>query len=1505
MSTTQTSPTEHHHQSPLSPSFGSSSSTSPPHFQTSHRTSVSILDHEDPFAPFSSYQQPTEQEEEREEEDEWMRVSEDSLGEGRMGTEAEEGKRESGNQPVKTMKRSSSFLKTLWDKRLSTSSSTSSFPSLKAKISNSILKTEPPRVGPLWPRASLVSFGDATASPDRQDFLKEEAREDSEKQNCEGSRTEPSSDSLSPPSFDSYPSGSQSLRLRSTKPRASFLQPSNLNQTIGPSGLRTRQPQTLARASSFDVGELPPTDSTKAFSLLVGPKVTQNKKEVERLTGFRSSVIEAEQKLGIALTTDAPTRFVVPDNRLSLTSHSTIHTPSLSSGATDRSTLYSTTTSSHHRPLPPTSETREDSATIPESYNFFRDPAGFVHSPSSPLPASTGPLPPLPEEARRNRTISAVRFGTGVKNPSDARTKASPLTSRSSEPNLKRPLSGLFARKPRPVSTDNTSSLQRFRSLEALKPVSSSALPRTLSKISTAPTRQPRPVASLYLTAGLNRDPSKWSSSTSDLLSSPKSSRPSDLIQTHWRPEVLDCRQPRREELVKLTKEEVAKVRSQAVKLAFPQDVDITPSRTQPPATTSFFSFSISTSTSFSPVPPTSTHLIFSSSSPDFKASATAEMQLHAVALTVWSRADAKRSQAIRAALKEVSVPLQYSRSECLAEDGPVESISGRSSTSSAREDDVFWLPYVLVLVSTSPLYSLLSDALRLLWARNCHDIPQHTQTMQAILDLPLPRVGEKLEIPASVSNPRLETRFVSVVPGDLHWSIPNFPTWPFFQALHSDNILTIAELALAPLGRVLFVSEYPIMLSIATFTLQLILQRRGWNGLVRSTTHVRDLHIYLEDPGPWIFAIPSSLQSFASERLSPAVAIVDLDSNVIHCSNPSSSAVSTGVVRERARHRLDLAIGNVGSSHSVPLSIVQAFPEGKFRPHSDVEINGERVEAERLVPDSSWRWNEDLVFSELDSILSETARKGGFGRLVNAKKSRKMVQLDRNTAQVQELIRKHANDLVSRRDKLELRLAKVDHKAASLVSESNRWRESFLAFKDFSEKLMVELQFIESRLELERQEASRLSRIIEEEREYQHELENGLEAMEHSRERAMAELASTEQARRTLEDQCAIICHEMQTILNAEDQSEPLFQAVLESVETLSNTSSSVKSSPTNYRRSSFPLDSVAEETLVEEERQEALRLGVKETFAVISSRLSIALDQARQLDSPLQEPEDGQHGYQISPSLGISFTSPSSPPSPEQDRTIVSSAPLDSSLTPRPASSLSFQPKPLTLTPPVSPEHGRDSPSHPFVTPRTSQRIVSKQHSRQNSFGSPLDHLRGAPLDFEDLEDISRASPQSTGESDYDDARSFVSVSGESAGRGGNRSTFYYDWKDGSSSSEEVSSSSSNLEELIEDTVRIDQAHIPTSPSTSITTSAPPLRRDQHTRQDSFSLDAPPVELFTRSSGSIRRRTKGGLGRQGSIDLNARMRPSQVKVEGKWEPAPTRVLETVTNLDRSNLLL
>lgn len=98
-------------------------------------------------------------------------------------------------------------------------------------------------------------------------------------------------------------------------------------------------------------------------------------------------------------------------------------------------------------------------------------------------------------------------------------------------------------------------------------------------------------------------------------------------------------------------------------------------------------------------------------------------------------------------------------------------------------------------------------------------------------------------------------------------------------------------------------------------------------------------------------------------DEVAQAIAVVDLDSDSVIYTGPLLSALSTGSVRDRALRKLDRALGNVGTIGSVSHSIIQAFPNGKFVPFSQVEIDGEIVEAERLGPEPSWNVS-DCLFS-------------------------------------------------------------------------------------------------------------------------------------------------------------------------------------------------------------------------------------------------------------------------------------------------------------------------------------------------------------------------------------------------------------------------------------------------------------------------------------------------------------------------------------------------------------
>ncbi|GAA5895118.1 hypothetical protein JCM5296_000885 [Sporobolomyces johnsonii] len=1639
---------------PLSPFSGRLS-------RSTHRTSVSIKASDDPFAA------PATQSSEDLGGESW-KVSEESI----RPTEAENGAPLSPPPGDKAVRRTPSFLRGLLPKgRRSRSSSQVS----KSDISGPIATVDPPRIAPLRSTASLVSFSDATQN---YSIYAESSNPDSYRVQS----PEPS-----------YPSGTNSLRIASTsssRPAVFASGSTNGGLSRAPSrtgSIRIEGPRSVSRQGSFVEPiqeEFPPTESAKAFQMLGGPRVTEkNRKAVERLTGVRTSVY-GKDDLGIALTTDAPTRYVVPDNaRTSIASYST------EEASDNRSTLYSSNGSfsrpgftphsanPNHRDTTYSNDSQETRSSVYEEPEESPEPTKEAPKsaarqnprfdrPISPPPSV--PLPPIPLSQQGNganpsgprRQASIVRFKAETRESIDSAATAKPQAQpvRPTSPVAPPPAPRIppksaqrssFVRRqlaPRPASRDGLLDVPP----SSRQPVSSATLPKSPSTTTLA--GPAKPVASMYLVAGLPKDPSTWTLSGSDPSdpSTPMPDHSENAVPRFWRPEVLGCTvtggkagqqvdgvEP---ELVSLSKEEIAKIQSKVIKLSFDRDIEIIASTSQPAATTSFFSFPVTTSTTtFAPAFAGSTAAAWDTALAPPSSASAAGTTYHATCLLVWSYADEKRSAMIRTTLAEgakakaaavrraakaakagkklgeklaqqMESPMgavpddgrawakgAYSDTEGETEANVTESEWEASVAAAAPLADLpsstpFWLPYALVLVSTSPVYSLLSDVLRISWARYSQSIVSHSLQMERVLNSPAPRPGEKISLPVSVSDSQTSTSFVAIMPGSLDWTTGswlhhNVPTWPLFKALHPDNLLSIAELALAPLGRILLISRHSIMLGVATLTLQLILEKRGWKGLVFPVAHARDLRIYLEDPGPWLCGVPSTSRSVALAGLPPEVVVVDLDTNVVTCAKPSPSSVSSGAAREKSRRRLESAIGTVGPYFSVPLSIVEAFPAGRFRPFSDVEVDGEPREAERLLPDPSWNWDESRVLAEFDAILSEIPRSGIVAKLFRTKKARKIAELDRSTAHVQNIVRKHATTFVDRRDILEGKISKLNQKLAFLMGESVEWQQSFDVFKAFSEKLTRESADLKTRLEKERREASRLSNQIASERVRQAELEAGLEATERAREQALAELASVDQVRSNLEEQRNIIMQEIMCLLSADDESNPIFQAVYTRIESRSS-SSSRPGSAQSLRQSGKSLSSrpsfsveggdvipeerenVDESTpepleeLSEEARLVAMKEAVHETFRSISTRLSLALQNAKQLelakDRPHREGRAFDHSANDSHlsrredetittgafSPADSTSHPPVPPSPDL-------GPFQSSTThPTPG----FQPKRLTLTPPVSPDFGDGPPSFSFVTTRQHRRTVSKpiHHGPQESVSSlsgftsidsqsssapstagtivqhplqqhhsprPPSHQSSHPSLREQIPSgLANSASRLSDYSDYDDAQSFVSVSeggdsgwntsgGGGGGGGGDSrapSPGSFDLEELAWTAEALTRQPPGLShgggggEAAETTDEFeDLLSSPRSTSAASTNSrrTRPPPRGGHGRQDSFAIDAPPVELFTRS-GSVR----GRRGGDGSVDLrmrpsegkqtDLRMRPSDVKQTGRW----ATITETAT---------
>ncbi|GAA5923028.1 uncharacterized protein JCM15063_003503 [Sporobolomyces koalae] len=665
------------------------------------------------------------------------------------------------------------------------------------------------------------------------------------------------------------------------------------------------------------------------------------------------------------------------------------------------------------------------------------------------------------------------------------------------------------------AKTGETTEQGDTRHEEDLRPVSSASISQYSA---VAPAGSSKTIACLYLVAGLGKDPSAWCLAPSDHTSRSPQHLP-NAISLRWKPEVIVslATEGDAEEGSRFEKTEIQQIQRTAIKLAFDREVEIVAAKASPSNTTSFFSFSSGLSK-------------------------TDRATYHAVSLTVWSRANQDQIYAIRTILangairqEDQTMPvgniartsrdLQQNLGQRVSQRQASKLLGGQKridDRGSCREFHLdrhpatcdmpattdFWLPSSVILISTSPQFALLSDVLRLSWARSSGDIALLSRQIRPILNMPLPHIGQRLEVPIDVSQSPTGAYLVTTVAGELDCADVAFPTWPLFKALHSDNILSVAELALAPSGRILFVSEHPIMLSIACMTLRLVLERRGWTGLVRPISHCRDLHMAYEDPGPWLLGADPTHRASVLKGLPSAVVVVDLDANLVTCADPAVDSLSTGAAREKARKKLDAAIGNPGF-YSVPLSIVEAFPQGKFRSFSAVKTHGHPVRVERIEPDLAWNWDEERTFSELDSILSEIPRRGTIGRFAAATKPRK-VERNPETTRALEMAREHADLFAVCRDELEADIARLNNRLSAVLSVNRDWYASFAELETTSVELVKEIRLLKVRLQEEQQEAARLAAAVAEDEAYQDWLKCQLRTTETAKEEALADLAET-----------------------------------------------------------------------------------------------------------------------------------------------------------------------------------------------------------------------------------------------------------------------------------------------------------------------------------------------------------------------------------------------------------
>ncbi|KAF9568391.1 hypothetical protein CPC08DRAFT_679274 [Agrocybe pediades] len=781
--------------------------------------------------------------------------------------------------------------------------------------------------------------------------------------------------------------------------------------------------------------------------------------------------------------------------------------------------------------------------------------------------------------------------------------------------------------------------------------VSSRSLPEAVPIQSFVPTL---PLTSLYVVSGLPKSPHTWTLADPDSVMGLHHSE--SAVNRWWRPEVLGStispgagggkkkRRGKNEEVKgagALSKQEVGKMLSKALKLSFTREVEVIASTLQPASTIHTFTFNLpAPSTPLAPTPsgdllrasvlsnpdnrssaatfaypytddpfarPSSAYLgppsllghgshsnpagVSGNSASDLTSPLSNTVTYYGVCLTVWSHADAERSSAIRRTLeagrsrKESAQSAVTSRLKHLRSDISGSASDSQDPTTQARRsarrssrgpwgdaetdaetegegaisesdfevastighgpgestlflpgDTVFWLPYALTLVSRHPVYDLMRDYLTLSWARFSKDVQSHTLQISKILAHPAPRAGDLIKLDASPksdggdSNLEVIARF----PGGLDFGRGlvdiNFTMWPLFKALNIDNILTICEIALAPTGRVIFFSRYPAMLGIAVCTIKYLVELRGWSGIALPAVHSRDAKIYIDDPGPWIMGLATEARY--SIRPAPEVCVCDLDINYLSCPSPPPNVVSVKQQRDKYRQRLLAAFeSHYHPDHSVPSEFKEAFPAGRFRPVC--KIQAKRGASSAAVADQikapEW-WHSTRIIQAFDSVLADRFKKPSFLKRISMfGNPKRPPQLTAAEQLIQHSIRKRATAFVDARDDLETKIGRLSRRLNFLMTESDLWRDKFVTFEQYAEKLSAEANQLRSKINKEQRETKRLSGLVTLTAVEKTKLQNQLRDTESAHQEAVAELQRMRETMERMEQERAEMVAEVE----------------------------------------------------------------------------------------------------------------------------------------------------------------------------------------------------------------------------------------------------------------------------------------------------------------------------------------------------------------------------------------
>ncbi|KAK4213260.1 DENN domain-containing protein [Rhypophila decipiens] len=505
---------------------------------------------------------------------------------------------------------------------------------------------------------------------------------------------------------------------------------------------------------------------------------------------------------------------------------------------------------------------------------------------------------------------------------------------------------------------------------------------------------------------------------------------------------------------------EIARALHAAMRACFPHDVEICTGRSQP-------------------------HCVHHA----FVLQQDSSHTLYGISLRVWSRADEKRAETIRE-LRKRTEPDFY--------DNP---------------DEQYWIPYCLSFLSRYPLYNLLGDYLRGMWIHwNKATNLFHAEEVSRILSFPAPRLNDLVRI--DMKDYALCYQFPSSPTG-----FQNFAMWPLFCCLSIPNIVGVIEAAISPTRRIIFVSHYPAMLTMAAETVRFCVRVYEWSGLYVPVVHARHAKELVQEPGPYILGITAECRSLFTAPTDALV--VDLDRNFVLTSSPPT-ALNAGQ-RNKFVTRLTQALHGDVTPSGVPQHLRSAYGGGKLVPAGQIIVMRGEVES---IQDPEW-WNQDSVMAVMDHVCEKMGRNTGL-KAVFGGSVKKPLMTKVSMRHLNEIVRERNQysrdaleawqDFINLKGRMETELAKTTKRNNYLVDELESWKQQFLKFQAFAETLTKETQDLKVKIEGSKRENRRLAGLIDQQKDDNARLSVRLAGTEKQRDDALEALVLQQEIAEELE---------------------------------------------------------------------------------------------------------------------------------------------------------------------------------------------------------------------------------------------------------------------------------------------------------------------------------------------------------------------------------------------------